>query len=360
MRILMTADAAGGVWTYVMDLAAALHPLGYEVHLACLGPALSREQSHLAESRCHHLHEGDFRLEWMEDPWADVERSGQWLLDLERRVRPDVVHLNGFSHGRLPWRAPALVVGHSCVTSWFEAVRGEPAPPAWDRYRREVRQGLQKAQAVVAPTQAMLDALQRHHGPLPHGRVIRNGRPAGRFQPGRKEPLIVSAGRLWDEAKNVAILDAVADGVAWPIVVAGDTRAPDGGEVPLRRVRALGRLGQDELGEWLAAASIYAHPARYEPFGLTPLEAAQAGCALVLGDIPTLREVWGEAAHYVNPADSRSVRDGLNLVAGDPALRRDLAHRARERAAELTARRMAAGYDELYESLARAHARLAG
>ena len=34
---------------------------------------------------------------------------------LERRLRPDVVHLNGYTHGALPWRAPVLVVGHSCV-----------------------------------------------------------------------------------------------------------------------------------------------------------------------------------------------------------------------------------------------------
>ncbi len=31
-------------------------------------------------------------------------------------------------------------------------------------------------------------------------------------------------------------------------------------------------------------------PARYEPFGLSVLEAALSGCALVLGDIPSLRE----------------------------------------------------------------------
>jgi hypothetical protein len=74
----------------------------------------------------------------MEDAWEDVRLSGEWLLDLEERIQPDVVHLNGYAHGALPWRSPTLIVGHSCVLSWWEAVKGEPAPPSWDRYHQEV------------------------------------------------------------------------------------------------------------------------------------------------------------------------------------------------------------------------------
>ena len=42
--------------------------------------------------------------------------------------------------------------------------------------------------------------------------------------------------------------------------------------------------------------------ALYEPFGLAVLEAAQAGCALVLSDIPTFRELWDGAALFVAAA----------------------------------------------------------
>jgi hypothetical protein len=61
----------------------------------------------------------------------------------------------------------------------------------------------------------------------------------------------------------------------------------------MRRVRCLGPLEASELAGWMHRAAIYALPARYEPFGLSALEAAQAGCALVLGDLSSLREVWG-------------------------------------------------------------------
>ena len=52
----------------------------------------------------------------------------------------------------------------------------------------------------------------------------------------------------------------------------------------------------------MGRAAIYALPARYEPFGLSILEAALSGCALVIGDIPSLREIWADAALFV-PSD---------------------------------------------------------
>ena len=123
-----------------------------------------------------------------------------------------------------------------------------------------------------------------------------NGRAALTAAPVVKEPFILAVGRLWDEAKNVAALERVAPRLGWPVSVAGEEAHPGGGQVRPGHVRRLGRLAPEALAPWFARASIYALPARYEPFGLSALEAALAGCALVLGDIPSLREVWGDAA----------------------------------------------------------------
>lgn len=363
-RVLMTADTVGGVWTYCVELAAALAARGVEVVLAAAGGEPDEAQRAAAAAIPGLvLHASDARLEWMEDPWADVDRTGERLLDLAADLRPDVVHLNDYSHGALPWPAPALVVGHSCVCSWFEAVRGQEPPPAWDEYRRRVRRGLQAADLVVAPTLAMLEALARHHGPLPRSRVIPNGARPDAFAPEEERPFIVSAGRLWDEAKNVAALVSVAAGLPWPVVVAGppalDAR---GAPVPLPGVRALGRVSRDALARWLARAAVYALPARYEPFGLTALEAALSGCALVLGDIPSLREVWDDAAVYVAPDDPAALDAALRRLIREGDERRALARAARARALRLTAARCAEGclaaYAELMARARRAGARV--
>lgn len=348
----MTADPIGGVWTYALELACALAPHGVEVALAIMGAPLRPDQREaLHRLPTVEVFEGCWKLEWMDDPWEDVARAGDWLLGLEDVLRPDLVHLNGYAHAALPWRAPALAVGHSCVASWWEAVKGGPAPSSWDRYRREVGRGLQAADLVLAPTRAMLAALERHYGPLAAARVVPNGRAASTAAPAAKEPFILAVGRLWDEAKNVAALERVAPRLGWPVCVAGEEAHPDGGQVRPGRVRRLGRLAPEALAPWFARASIYALPARYEPFGLSALEAALAGCALVLGDIPSLREVWGDAARFVPPDDPDALQAALEALIEDEPRRADLARGARARASEFAPSRMAAGYLAAYHDL---------
>jgi glycogen synthase len=348
-KVLMTADTVGGVWTYALELARGLGERGVEVALATMGAPINELQREKVD-RIPGLRvfESHHRLEWMEDPWRDVEKAGEWLLSLESRICPDLVHLNGYVHGSLPWNAPTVVVGHSCVLSWWQAVKSEPAPEAWERYRQEVRAGLAAADLVVAPSAAMLTDLTRHYGALPRTRIIPNGRDGRLFRPTAKEKIVFSAGRLWDEAKNLEALERVAPQLPWPVFVAGDNHHPDGGEIRPHNTRLLGRLTQRALSAWMSRASIYALPARYEPFGLSALEAALSGCALVLGDIPSLREVWRNRAVFVPPGDTQALQRELLRLIEEPERRQSLAAGARSRALELTPERMVEGYLEAY------------
>ena len=121
---------------------------------------------------------------------------------------------------------------------------------------------------------------------------------------GRKWPFVLSVGRLWDEAKNLTALESIASQLNWPVYVAGEETDPETGKkTPLldASVRRLGKLTPDHVMAFMRRAGIYALPARYEPFGLSVLEAALCGCALVLSDIPSLRENWDGAAVWVAP-----------------------------------------------------------
>lgn len=347
----MTTDTVGGVWNQALELASALSGDGVEIALATCGDPPAEDQREDARAVPGlRLHESRFSPEWMEDRWSEVDRAGTWLLELEAEISPDVVHLNGFSHGALPWRRPVLVTGHSCLFSWWKAVHG-CAPPDRDEYRRRTRTGLRSADHVVAPTAAMLRALERHYGPLPPSSVVANGRDPARFPPGPPEDLVLTAGRLWDEGKNVAALDRVAPELPWPVYAAGSREHPEGGHVRPAHLRCLGRLSEAELAGWFARASIYALPARYEPFGLTALEAALAGCALVLGDIESLRETWEGVASFVPPDDPAALRQALVTLIADPDRRAAAARRARGRALRYGRRRMAEGYLERYRQL---------
>lgn len=352
-RVLLTADTVGGVWTYAVELARELDARGVRVEIATMGaPVAPHQREAIADCANVTLHESSYRLEWMQDPWDEVDAAGEWLLALERDLRPDLVHLNQFAFGALPFRAPRLVVAHSCVASWWRAVHGRAAPSSWDLYRGRVRAGLAGADRVAAPTQAMLVALRLEYGWRAEGLVLPNGCRPGAFMPAEKKQRVLAAGRFWDEAKNLRALEQAAPGLPWPVCVAGSAAHPDGGLVQPVGVHFLGELPRAALARELAEAAIYALPARYEPFGLSVLEAALSGCALVLGDIDSLREVWGPAARYVPSSDASALRQALEELIAVPAERTRLAQAAQARAQQYTARAMAERYLAAYARLA--------
>jgi len=198
----------------------------------------------------------------------------------------------------------------------------------------------------VAPTRAMLTAVRRHYDLGDRGCVIHNGAAAGPAPSPVRERVVLGAGRLWDEAKGLDTLDAAAGELSWPVRIAGDANG-----VRARNAELLGALPHDALRRRMARAAIFAHPARYEPFGLGILEAALGGCAPVLGDIDSLRELWDGSAAFVAPGDPEALRHRLQALIDDEAERGALAARAAARAAALHVRRTARAYARLYTRL---------
>ena len=287
----------------------------------------------------------------MPDCEGDLRRSGELLLALEHEFQPDVVHLNTYWHASLPLRAPRLVVAHSCVTSWWKACRGTLLPENWSQYQSWIRDAVRAADILVAPSAAYLSEFQNHHGTARRWRLIRNGRDASPFRTGPKQNLVLAAGRLWDEAKNIRLLCEAAHGLEIPIAIAGDASGPNGESAPRDDVAFLGKLAPEELATLMAAASIFVAPAKYEPFGLTILEAALSGCALVLGDIPTLRELWDGAAVFVDPRDAGQLRATLRDLYSHPATCVTLGTNAHARAEHYSLPRMTQSYQQTYRGL---------
>jgi glycosyltransferase involved in cell wall biosynthesis len=355
----MTADAVGGVWTYCLAVGAELARAGAAVELAVMGPPPDQAQRQAAARIPGlSLHLGDFKLEWMDDAEDEVRRAGDWLLELDASLAPDVVHLNGYAHGCLPFGGPKVVVAHSCVVSWWRAIHGCRPPERYDWYTALLRIGLARANAVVAPSRAAACALEVDHGiPRNDVVVIANGLPSAPRPRASKQEFIFSAGRFWDPAKNLALLLAAAPALPWPVLVAGETSfaGNDQDPAPDQPVRFLGRLDAPTMAGFYARAAVFALPARYEPFGLSILEAALGGCALMLGDIDSLRENWDGAAAFVDPRDGDGLAAGLRDLIANRRLRDELGQRARRRASQLFAGAMGDSYLRLYEELINRH-----
>jgi len=300
-----------------------------------------------------------FRLEWMHDAPEDMEASAEYLRSVIQETKPDLLHSNQFYYGALDCEVPRLVVAHSDVVSWWVAVHGEEPPqsPWLEWYRHSVTRGLARASAVVAPSHWMLDQIGRHYLKLERSCAIYNGRSPLLFNPHiTKDDQVVTVGRLWDLGKNARLL--VQTEMPVPVCVVGSDQHPDGRGGGLAGVVIRPNLCvqplQDEkqMVQIFGRAAIYAATSQYEPFGLAPLEAALSRCAVVASDIPSFRELWGGAALFFRNNDTGVLRSALELLVRDPAVRREYANLAYERAhRRFTAARMVDEYLALYHAL---------
>jgi glycogen(starch) synthase len=355
-RLVLTTDAVGGVWTYTSDLAQELASTGWDVHVLSLGPQPSiGAQQALAGVPGVELSMIDLPLDWMACDAATLHEASRTLFAIIRNLAPDIVHLNS------PGLAPAvpsglpLVIGmHSCLASWWRAVKaGEALPEDFCWRTDRVRLALASADAVIAPSRAFAQEVRSIYGANLPLHSIANGRratPSTCGDAGRSG--VLATGRLWDEGKNIALLDRAARLSGLPIRVAGQTKAPDGGvSAAFPALQTLGYLDADTVRRELERMAIFVSPALYEPFGLGVLEAAQAGCALLLADIATFRELWGCAAVFFDPSDPRDLARRLQALDASEETRTDLAQAARQRAQRFSAAAMADQTAALYNRL---------
>lgn len=363
MHVLMTADTLGGVWNYTRELATGLSQRGTRVTLVSFGEIPSPEHTAWMDGLARFdYHPTGFKLEWMRDSSEDLAHSSEYLQHLIAEVQPDVLHLNQYFYGAIELPVPKLVVAHSDVVGWWQAVRGcDPPCSAWiDEYRSLVAAGLEGADAVVTPSRWMMESLAENYGELPHGRVVYNGRTPTLFNPHvSKDEMVMSVGRLWDAGKQVTLL--AQQDLPCETFLVGSAQDPGGdsqvsffeaaGERKIN-INFKGTQTEAQLRQIYGRCSIYAATSRYEPFGLAPLEAAMSRCALVANDIPSLREIWGDSALYFTRNDARSLGVAIRSLLADVDLRRDYANRAlRHAQANYTAARMTDEYSHLYRAL---------
>ena len=82
----------------------------------------------------------------------------------------------------------------------------------------------------------------------------------------------------------------------------------------------LGRVSGPDLLDLYNSARCLVHPAFYEGFGLTPLEAMACGTPVIVSNISSLPEVVGDAALLVDPQDDQEITVAMWRLLTDPLL----------------------------------------
>ncbi|WP_288428060.1 glycosyltransferase family 4 protein [uncultured Agrobacterium sp.] len=355
-RVLITLDAVGGVWRFTLDLARSLKRGGMIVTLAGFGPAPSEKQAReaLAVDKLIWL---DAPLDWTTDSRAALDEIPPLLKDIIARERIDILHLNLPSQAAgLETNIPTIAMSHSCVTTWFGTMRGGDLPSDFAWHYDINREGLLRADIIVAPSHSHAMLLKKTYGDIGQVSVVYNASDL-HDDAAEKENLILSAGRWWDEGKNGRVLELSAANLRWPFFFAGADEGPRGEHTGLAQGSRLGQLGHDQIVDLMRRAAIFVSPSRYEPFGLAALEAARCGCALLLSDIPTYRELWNGAAVFADPASPEDFLLKLEELISDRQATAELAARSQRRSFDYSEQHQASEMIALYQrALARAQA----
>lgn len=353
----MTVDAVGGVWTYALDLAEELAGQGLRITLAVLGPDPSTHQTERAlripglDLRCTGL-----PLDWLAGDSQSVLAAGLEIARLAEAVEADLVHLNSPALAASgAFTQPVVSVCHSCVATWWDAVRGGALPEDFAWRTALVAQGYAASDRLVAPTRAFARDTARLYRLPGIPAAVWNGRRPTPARDNQAAPadFIFTHGRLWDEGKNLGALDRMAARLNIPVLAAGPQAGPNGAFQELHHIRPLGLLSEAQIAGWLRQQPVFASLALYEPFGLAVLEAAQAGCPLILADRPGFRELWDGAAIFVPAEDEARIAAILTEVFADGGERRRLGALARDRAGRYSVTAMATSMLDIYRSMAR-------
>jgi len=345
-RVLLTTDVVGGVWDFCLTLARGLRDAGDDVVLLALGVPSHSQQDDARQCGAR-LVSIPLKLEWMADAGADIAATPSLVRQVATEVGADVVHANQFAAACADVDVPLVLTLHSDVLSWRRWTLGDSSVPAeWQSYTELVRAALIRADSMAAVSRFIADQIMDLYGLDRPIEIIHNGWPASTPASSHRERVTVVAGRIWDAAKNVTLVaDAARGWQPGEVYLAGESEHPDGGRAAIPEpLQATGFLSRTALDALFDRAKVYISPARYDPFGLLPLQAALHGCQLLLSDIPSYREVWGDAVTYFRSNDASDLREEwLKLLAAPTTM---AAHtRARER---FTVERMVENYRALY------------
>jgi starch synthase len=253
-------------------------------------------------------------------PWAGPLLLASMSRAARRAARDiDLIHAHW-----LPAGAAALTTGRPFVVT----VHGTDV----DLARRApwiARTVLRRARVVVSVSRALAEEVRRLGARrievIPNGVEIAS-EPGVEADP----PHVLYAGRLSPEKGVEDLAEAARD---LPLVVCGDG--------PLRSLfpGALGFLPRDALARRYAEAAVVACPSRREGFGVSCAEAMAWGKPVVAAAVGGLLDLVedGETGLLVPPGEPARLREALERLLADPALRRRLGEQARARVASVCA-----------------------
>ncbi|MPY87182.1 MAG: glycosyltransferase [Luteitalea sp.] len=262
--------------------------------------------------------------------WRNVVWEQHHLARAARRDPPDVLFCPAYS-APLAVRVPVVLTLHDISFV---------AHPEWFGWREGLRRRLlatrsaRRARRVITMSRFSAGEIERRLG-VPPGQIVtvplavdhQLGQDPGlQERPRTREPIVLYVGSIF-KRRNVPVLIRAFSRVAAArsdvrLVVVGEDRShpPEHIERCIAESGCAARMTwrpyvlDAELAALYARASIFVYLSTYEGFGLTPLEALSAGMPIIVADTAVAREVYGDAAAFVDPHSVDDVANALGAL----------------------------------------------
>jgi glycosyltransferase involved in cell wall biosynthesis len=371
MNIVLDARTVGrhfsGVGFYVLELVRAFSTIGapHRYHLLVHGDSALDDVSLDERFRIHRT-KASPESHPLGDLWeefalprlaafvgADVLHGPAFLIPLRRTGLATVVTIHdlvAFTHPKtIPWKYALYMRGRIrravqtasrtiCVSESAkrDVVRLLEAPPEKIAC---IHHGV--AERFRPQTPERISEVRRRHG-LERPYVLF----VGNLEPRKNLAGLVRAFRILRRERKEPLDLVVAGQIAWK---SGELLKELNAEDVREAVRLTGYFPVADLPALYSGALAFVFPTLWEGFGMPVLEAMACGAPVVTSRVPSIEEIAGDAAVWVDPHSPDSIAQGIRDALEGAVPREEWTRRGIERASHFSWRETALRTLEVYE-----------
>lgn len=354
-KLLMTTNVKNEIWDYSVILAGALlKQIDAEILMLSFGGEPTINQKAEAESLNVKFLFSDF------SPAIFNDSEAKSLFESTvKEFNPHILHLND-CYINSDFKKPGIFTFHNdllnkklCNFGINNINNYNYQDNNFLKQKELINKSLNNADIIITQSRVPAEYLIKTYDLQKKIKIVYNGIDYKPYSGMRENINLLAHGNLSDRSKNISLLLNMAyklpDNIKLKII--GDF--PPERRLP-RNVEFLNNLSGEELMNVYKTSSIYIAASSYESNGISSMQAAFSGCAVLAADIPVFKELWGDCACMFEKENLNSLMKTVNNLAENRNLLEITSRNCQAKALSVyNSKRMASEYINLYKNILR-------
>ena len=356
-RLLMTTDVKSDVWDYSLTLSRALlKHINAEILIISLGGNPTDSQKEELENLNIESQFTEFPVDLFTDLESnlDISEVKVFFENSVKEFNPHIIHLN---HGYLNFDStkPCVFACHGDLLNKKVCSdninRYSPLYKNLLNYKQIINKNIDRSDIITAQTRFIAGCLAKTYDFKKGINIVHNGIDYTPYSGMPENPTLVACGNSADQSNSINLLLNIAyklpDNIKIKII--GDLQPER--KLP-KNVEFLRNLSSCELQDVYKNSSIYLALSNHESNGLSSIQAAYSGCAILANDIPVFKELWSDCAYIFEKDNVNSLMRCINNLVENKNLLELTSRNCQAKALSVfNSKRMAFEYINLYKNI---------